>query len=180
MKSNKKEKKRISKAYWIWFQFSESDTKKLNNIKKIINNKLKGPYFQIHLTAIGPYLKLTKKDLNKIELISKKIKKFKIQLDNYKLSYQKYTSLYISVEKSKQIINVRKKFSRTNYKKQNNKYKPHISLFYGNKDIVTKKSVIKKLPKLIKFITIDKLCIVDVDEKINKWKIIKTFKLKNV
>jgi hypothetical protein len=27
-------------------------------------------------------------------------------------------------------------------------------------------------------VTIDKLCIVDVDEKINKWKIIKTIKLK--
>lgn len=179
MKLNKKKTKRISKAYWIWFQFSVNDTKKLNKIKKIVNNHLKGPKFQIHLTTIGPYLKFTKKNLNTIKLISKKIKKFKIKLDKYELSNQKYTSFYISVKKSKQLIKIRKKFSNTNYKKQNIRYKPHISLFYGKKDIITKKSVIKKLPKLIKFITIDKLCIVDVDEKINKWKIVKIFKLKN-
>ena len=58
-------------------------------------------------------------------------------------------------------------------------YKPHISLFYGIKDLSTKKALIKKLPKLNKLVTIDKLCIVDVNEKINKWKIIKTIKLKN-
>ena len=38
---------------------------------------------------------------------------------------------------------------------------------------------IKKLPKLNKLVTIDKLCIVSVNEKINKWKIIKTIKLSN-
>ena len=84
----KKSKKRISKAYWIWFQFSKFDNQKLNKIKRVVNNHLKGPNFSIHLTAIGPFLKLNKEEFEKIEKISKKINKFKILLIKYKLTNQ--------------------------------------------------------------------------------------------
>ena len=87
----KKQKKRISKAYWLWFQFSKSDEQKLSKIKKIVNKHLKGPLFSIHLTTIGPYLKLEHEELKKLEKISRKIKKFKIELIGYKLSNQKFT-----------------------------------------------------------------------------------------
>ena len=172
-------RKRISKAYWIWFRFSKFDNKILNNIKKIVNNHLKGPSFSVHLTTIGPYLKLNKNELQKLEKISKKIKKFKILLIEYKFSDQKFTSFYIKIKKTKKLILAKNKFSKTNYEKQNKKYNPHISLYYGIKDKNLKESIVKKLPKLNRFVTIDKLCIVDVNERINKWKIIKTIKLNN-
>ena len=175
----KETKKRISKAYWVWFQFSKFDNQKLNKIKRIVNNHLKGPNFSIHLTTIGPFLKPNKEEFKKIEKISKKINKFKIFLIKYKLTNQKFTSFYIKVKKTKELIQAKNRFLKTNYKKQNKKYNPHISLYYGKKDNKTKLAIVKKLPKLNKFVTIDKLCIVDVNEKINKWKIIKTIKLKN-
>ena len=169
----KETKKRISKAYWIWFKFSKFDNQKLNKIKRIVNNHLKGPNFSIHLTTIGPFLKLNKEEFEKIEKISRKIKKFKISLIKYKLSDQKFTSFCIKVKKTKNLIKAKNKFSKTSYIKQNKNYNPHISLYYGTKDKKTKENIIKKLPKLNKLVTIDKLCIVYVNEKINKWKIIK-------
>ena len=99
----KETKKRISKAYWIWFQFSKFDNQKLNKIKRIVNNHLKGPNFSIHLTTIGPFLKLNKKEFERIEKISRKINKFKILLIKYKLTSQKFTSFYIEVKKNKRI-----------------------------------------------------------------------------
>ena len=175
----KETKKRIRKAYWIWFQFSKFDNQKLNKIKRIVNNHLEGPNFSIHLTTIGPFLKLNKEEFKKIEKISRKINKFKILLIKYKLTNQKFTSFYIEVKKTKELIKAKNRFLKTNYVKQNKKYNPHISLYYGTKDNKTKKAIVKKLPKLNKFVTIDKLCIVDVNENINKWRIIKTIKLKN-
>ena len=172
-------KKRISKAFWIWLRVSKIDNKKLYNIKKIVNSYLKGPNFSIHLTLVGPYLKLNRKELKKIEKICKKIKKFKISLIGYKLNSQKFTSFFIEVKKTKNLISAKHKFSKTNYEKQNKNYNPHISLFYGIKDNKIKESIMKKLPKLNKLVTIDKLCIVDVNETINKWKIIKTIRLKD-
>ena len=175
----KKPKKRISKFYCIWFQFSKFDNQKLTKIKRIVNTHLKGPNFSIHLTTIGPYLKLDKEEFKKIEKISRKIKKFKISLIKYKLSNQKFTSFYVKVKKTKSLITAKNKFSKTSYIKQNKKYNPHISLYYGIENKKIKENIINKLPKLNKLVTIDKICIVDVNEKINKWKIIKTIKLKN-
>ena len=169
--------KRISKSYWLWLQISQEDEKKLQKIKNIINKKLKGPKFNIHLTLIGPYLKLKHNDFKLIKKISRKIRKFKIRLIKYELTNEKYTSFNIKVKKTKELNQVREKFFETNYIKQNLKYNPHISLYYGEKDIKTKKKIISKLPKLNKSVTIDKVSIVDVNEKINKWKIIKRIKL---
>ena len=108
----KKLKKRISKAYWIWFQFSKFDNQKLNKIKRIVNNHLKGPNISIHLTTIGPFLKLNKKEFEKIEKISRKINKFKILLIKYKLTSQKFTSFYIEVKKTKELIKAKNRFSK--------------------------------------------------------------------
>ena len=179
MLKKKNKKIRISKAHWIWFQFSKTDTKNLNKTKEIVNNHLKGPKFEVHLTTIGPFLNLNKHELKKIEKISKKIKKFKIKLVKYELNDQRFTAFYIKVKKTKKLIDAKNKFSKTNYVKENKKYNPHISLYYGKKNKGIKEKLINKLPKLNKLVTIDKLCIVDVNEKINKWKIIKKITLKN-
>ena len=169
--------KRIEKAYWLWLEISKKDTKRIQKIKNLIDQKLKGPRFNIHLTLIGPYLKLGENDIKLIKKISKKIEKFKIQLVKYDFTNKKYTSLYIKVKKSKKLSLVRKKFFKTNYLKQYSKYQPHISLYYGETDTKLKKKIISKLPKLNKTVTIDKLSISDVNEKINKWKIIRRIKL---
>ena len=176
---DKLKKNRISKAHWIWFQFSKYDTEYLNKIKKIVNKTLKGPKFSIHLTAIGPFLKFDKSELIKIINISKKINQFKVNLTKYELNDQKFTAFFIKINKTKELLNAKNKFSKTNYVKENKKYNPHISLYYGEKNNDLKEKVIRKLPKLNRLVTIDKICIVDVNEKINQWKIIKKIKLKN-
>ena len=176
---DKLKKNRISKAHWIWFQFSKYDTEYLNKIKKIVNKTLKGPKFSVHLTAIGPFLKFDKSELIKIINISKKINPFKVNLTKYELNDQKFTAFFIKINKTKELLNAKNKLSKTNYVKENKKYNPHISLYYGEKNNDLKEKIIRKLPKLIRLVTIDKICIVDVNEKINQWKIIKKIKLKN-
>ena len=103
---------------------------------------------------------------------------FKVNLLKYALNDQKFTALFIKIKRTKKLLLSKNKFSKTNYIKENKKYNPHISLYYGEENNDLKKKIIKKLPKLNKFVTIDKICIVDVNEKINKWRIIKKIKLK--
>ena len=171
--------KRISKAQWIWFGFSHKDTQYIKKIKNIVNKKFKGPKFDPHLTIIGPFLNLDKIEIERLIKISKKIKKFKIKLEKYKATKEKFMSLFIQVKKTKKLLFERTKLYKIRYLRQKKKYNPHISLYYGNKNKQEKAKIIKKLPKLKKSIIIDKLFIVDVNEIINKWKIIKTIKLRN-
>ena len=168
---------RISKAYWLWFQFSNKDMKFLKKIKTKVNEQMPGPNFDIHLTFVGPYLKITKDDLKLFKKNIINLKKIRIYLSKYSYSKNKFTSLFISVKKSKKLVTLRKRFNNTNYLNSSSIYKPHISLFYGYANKSVKIKLISQLPKLQKFCIIDKLCLVDVDENINKWKIIKRIRL---
>ena len=172
-----KNKVRISKGFWLWCQFSHKDMNYLKSIKSKVNKSFLGPKFDIHLTLVGPYLNLNNLQMNLIKKTLKKQKKISIKLLNYSYSKNKFTSLFIKVEKNKSLISLRKKFYKTNYLNKYSNYKPHISLFYGNKESNEKKRLILKLPKLIKKCIINKISIVNVDENINKWKIIKKIKL---
>ena len=173
----KKIPRRIGKAHWLWLQFSKSDMKILEKIKTQVNKNFSGPKFETHLTLIGPYLKFKKKNIKLIINKSKKIKKFKINLIKYCFQNNKFTSFYIKIEKSKKLLKIRQKFLNTGYKIQNVPYNPHISLFYGKIKKNKKIKLISKLPKLNKTCTVEKICIVDVNESINQWKIIEKIKL---
>ena len=75
-------------------------------------------------------------------------------------------------------MDFRKKFYSIDPNLKTKNFTPHISLSYGNYKKNEKLNVINLLPELNFNFTIDKLCIVDVDETIYKWNIIKTFVLK--
>ena len=57
------------------------------------------------------------------------------------------------------------------------KYLPHISLFYCNSTNYYKNKIFSKNKKYKKKIKVDKLCLVQNDEKNLKWKIIKQIKI---
>ena len=59
--------KKISKAHWIWGQFVDRDMDYLDSIKSRVNEKLKGPNFDIHLTLLGPFMSMDKEKINEIK-----------------------------------------------------------------------------------------------------------------
>ena len=61
--------RRISKAYWVWGQFVDSDMVYLDRIKSLINKKLKGPNFNIHLTLLGPLMRIDKKTIDEFKIM---------------------------------------------------------------------------------------------------------------
>ena len=63
---------RISKAYWIWGQFSIKDTLYLNSIKDNVQIFLKSSKVYIHLTLCGPYEKLAHDFLFNLNNLSNK------------------------------------------------------------------------------------------------------------
>ena len=57
---------------------------------------------------------------------------------------------------------------------------PHISLFYGKETEEKKAEAIAKTVNMNNSFVLDKISLVDVDEKINAWKILKTYSLSNL
>ena len=61
---------RISKGYWIWAQFDNSCTQRLLKIKNELENLIKGPVFDIHLTLSGPLKGLDQNSKKKLFMLA--------------------------------------------------------------------------------------------------------------
>ena len=86
-----------------------------------------------------------------------------------------YKSIYISVNNSLRLENLRNSIFRIKEFDLHSNFSPHISLIYGSFQESVKKNIIFKLPKLKSNLLINKLSIVDVNEEISLWKIIESF-----
>tara|TARA_Y100000589_G_C27171751_1_gene637021 strand:- start:1978 stop:2490 length:513 start_codon:yes stop_codon:yes gene_type:complete len=169
---------RISKGYWIWGLFPGKDTKLLNDIKAEVQNKLKSPYFETHITLSGPYLNIDHTFLNKLKFFGESNSKIILNMDGYNFKQEIFKSFYISIKDSITLRELRKNIYELKKYDLKKNYSPHISLSYGNHDINAKKELISKLPDFRSPIRISKIALVKVNEVINSWQILKSFDLK--
>ena len=138
---NKIKNIRLSKSFSIWGKFEENEMNIISNIKKIVNSKLKGPDFQIHVTLAGPLLKHDEATNLVLKNLCSKTKNFKINLQRYELTEEKYKSLFIKINKSKELLNLRLNLEQK-LKIDNSNYYPHISLYYGLVENIKKKKLL--------------------------------------
>ena len=170
--------------YSIWAIFKDKQQSQLENLKRKINNVLKGPYFPIHMTLSGGLLGKEKELIKKMKSILNKLDKFSIEIDNYGYKNIYFQSLHIKVIKNTELI-LQKKIIDNVFNYQTSFFYPHISLYYGHKNSSIKKKIISNLPKLKKIIKVRNLCLSRFEvkklkwkkEKKLKWKIIENFKI---
>ncbi len=168
---------RISKGYWLWGLFSSKDKFFLNEIKSIVQSKLRSPFFETHITLTGPYLNVDNIFLKKLKTLSEDNSSIMLNVDGYDFKQEIFQSFYIPIKNSQSLKDLRKNIYEINNVELENNYFPHISLSYGTHQIKEKKELISKLPQLNKPIKMSKIALVEVDEDINLWKILESFDL---
>ena len=168
---------RIIKGYWLWGLFSSTEKGFLNQIKAKVQNKLKSPFFETHITLTGPYLNIDNIFLNKLKNFAENNSAIMLNVGGYDFKQEIFKSFYIQIENSRRLKELRRNIYELNNFDLNNNYFPHISLSYGNHEIEEKKELISNLPELNKLIRMSKIALVVVDEDINLWKILESFDL---
>ena len=163
-------------SYSVWGNFENKTKFSLEKLKNKVNNNLKNPKFPVHLTISSHFKGKEIEIIKKLNLASKKIKKFTIETNNYDFRKKFFQSIYIKVKLSKHLKSKKKLIDELlNAKKTF--YHPHISLYYGNLSNTDKKKIISNLNRYKKKIKIVEIWFVKNNEKKLKWKIIKKFKL---
>ena len=168
---------RFNKVFWIWGLFPSIETNILNEIKTLVQSKLKSPVFDTHITLAGPYLNIDKSFLNKLKTFGENNSVIMLNFDRYNFKQEMFKSFYISIKHSRDLEELRKNIYKLNKFDLEKNYLPHISLSYGNHDMKEKKMLISKLPVFNKPIKMSKIALVEVDENINLWKILECFNL---
>ena len=167
----------ISKCFWLWGLFSDKDTYFLDEIKAKIQNKLKSPSFETHLTLTGPYLTTDNIFLNKLKTFAKSNSMITLNIDGYGFKQEKFKSFYISIKNSSGLKKLRKKIYKLENFDLRNNYVPHISMSYGVHKKLDKEELIAKLPELNQSIRISRIALVEVDKDISLWKTKEIFDL---
>jgi len=169
---------RISKAYWIWGQFSKEDTLYLNAIKDNVQISLNSPKFDIHLTLCGPFEKLDNDFLFNLKNLSNKNQSIILNLEKFDFSDEKFKSFFIKTNKSFELNNLRNSIYKLSRIASKNDYDPHISLAYGNHKNYNKELLISIMPRLRKNILLSKISLVHVNEELNIWRILNNYNLR--
>ena len=167
---------RITKGYWIWGQFDEKTTKKIEQIKQQINETFNGPDFDVHLTISGPFQDLTPEIKKLFKDLAKTIQQTKLETQGYDFKEQYFQAFFIKVKKSRQLLRLKEKIDAV-FCLNTTEYFPHISLFYGEEGILKKSMFAETLTDAPKNIILNTLSLVEVNEEIESWKIIQSAKI---
>lgn len=161
---------RNTKGYWIWGGFEQNDKLFIDTIKFKINKKLKGPIFDSHLTFSGPIKELDESILDRFYRLKETIHPIKLNINTISFNKDYYRSIYLDIENGPNLGKFKDQIDST-FQLISNDYSPHISLYYGYKNIKIKKKAISNLPKLPTQIKLDKLFFVYVNEIKKVWDI---------
>ena len=96
-------------SYSVWGIFENKKKISIEKIKNKINQNLNGPKFPIHITISSHFEGDKIEIINKLRIVSKKIKKFQIETKGYSYSKNFFQSIYLRVLLSKD-LKLKKKF----------------------------------------------------------------------
>ena len=168
----------INKEIWIWCELSSIDSDYLIKIQETVQNKLRGPKFKIHLTLAGAFQNIDNSSVEAIKKYCDQHSPIEVNTHSYGYKEKFFQSLFISIDKSKELEDFRKAMYKINYQNRTEKFFPHISLSYGIFQKKIKENLINSLPRLKSVFTIDKISLVEINEDISLWKISESFSFK--
>ena len=164
----------IDKTYYLWGEFSHGDSVLLNQLQQKANNRLKGLGFKVHLTLSGPFHDLSEEILGRLEDIALTNDALEMRTNGYGTEDNIFQSFYIQIQISAELLHLKKTLD--NFLKISPKeYNPHISLFYGKRELYVKNELIKILASPPQIITLDRISIVEIIDDIESWKVLYSY-----
>lgn len=166
----------IGKGLWIWM-IPENDLKrKIGEVIKELGGEFSSPFFEPHITLAGSNDIDEKTMIKKTFELSKQIKPFKIKLNGFGHSENYFSSLFIFVQKTKDLTDANSKAGELFGVADD--YMPHMSLMYTDKLSETqKRNIIKKLVKIEGEFEVKTLSLFATIGPVEKWRKIKDFSL---
>ena len=147
--------------------------------KRLIDNKLKGPSFPIHMTLAVQFDLNPSKVKNLEEEIANRINPIEISYKGYGMKDYFFQAFYVKVDLNQDLQSVRSKICNI-VKIEDEEFMPHLSLYYGKKSLEEKQSLLAELPEIEGSFKAETFYLVSFDPKNIEWKILNSIHLKGV
>ncbi len=169
--------KRNPVSYSIWLMPEGSVREKLQKIIYSLSSNFRGPKIMPHVTLVSSFLGHEKDLLQKTEMLSKRITRFKIFFGRIDTLQEFFRSIFLEVKFTVELKKTRDIIcNRLNW--FDNDYFPHLSLAYGDYNKKEKQKMISTINILPDGFSVDHIFLAHNDEINLKWKVIQGFPLK--
>ena len=170
--------KRNPISYSIWLMPAGNIKDQLKNTIYSLSTDFGGPIFEPHITLVSSFVGNEEDLIQKTEIISKKIKPFKIFFDRIAYLDNFFCSLFLMVK-----VNIELELARNiacdELNWNDNHYMPHLSLIYGNYSKKEKEKMISTVDNIPDWFLVDYIYFASNDEINLEWKVIQAFDLNN-
>lgn len=120
----------------------------LSSLITRLSNKYNTPNFEPHVTLIGGF-DISKKDaISKTTELAKNLKSYIIKINNPVYLHEYYKSLFLKVEKTKEVLEAHVLARKIFNDKRDYEYFPHLSLMYGNSSNNIKEKIISEIKQI--------------------------------
>ena len=147
--------------------------------KQLIDSKLNGPSFPIHMTLAGQFDLNSLKVKNLEEEITNRISPIEISYKGYGMKDYFFQAFYVKVDLKQDLQSIRSKICDI-VKIEDEEFMPHLSLYYGKKTLDEKQFLLTELPEIEGSFTAETFYLVSFDPKNIEWKILNSIHLKGV
>lgn len=157
----------------------EGNTK--DQLKKIIyklSTNFGGPIFEPHITLVSSFVGNENIFIQKVGIISKKIKPFKIIFDRVAYTENFFRSLFLMVKENIE-LELARDIGCKGLNWRDSDYIPHLSLNYGDYTKKEKEKMVSKIHNVPNGFIVKIIFLVYNNEINLEWKVIKAFDLIN-
>ena len=144
--------------------------------KRLIDNKLNGPSFPIHMTLAGQFDLNSLKVKNLEEEITNRISPIEISYKGYGMKDYFFQAFYVAVELNEELKMTRSKICEV-VNIEDGEFMPHLSLYYGKQEEQKKQALLSELPEIQGSFIAETFYLVSFDPKNIEWKILSSIQL---
>ncbi len=171
--------KKCQGEYSIWLIPDGKNYTNLSHLICKLSEKYNSPFFEPHVTLIGNLSGKKEEIISKSSKLASQISPYKIKISNPAYLNEYFKSLFLKVEKTKEVMDANLKAKEIFSYNKESEYFPHLSLMYGNSSPDIKEKIISKLEKINLEFKVEELYLFSTAGKPENWYEIEKFDLKS-
>lgn len=130
--------------YSIWIIPPQPLYSQLENTIDTLARKYNGPVFEPHMTLLGNIDRDLSEVKQKVKEVANRIEKLELSLGPVSFSTTYFQSVFVRVNSTAQLMQLNLEAKKL-FGMENNVFMPHISLLYGEHDMVTREKAASEI-----------------------------------
>lgn len=168
---------KLASSYYLWLMPEQKTFDRLHKIIQELSRRHGTPLFEPHVTLVSGLRGSDEELMSAIEQFAGGVSPLATALDGMDYTHGFFTALFIRTEITPEFVELNTRARALLKPFGQGSYEPHLSLLYGEITVEEKERIIEELNHLPKSITLDRLQLVEGNQDVTRWRVVKEWPL---